>query len=354
MGVDGPPAWFGTTLATLLEGKDLDPTRVCEMMHGFLGGGCGEVEMAALLVALRIKGETPAELAAAAAVMREYMTPLEVDPGLCEQGVLDTCGTGGDGTCTFNISTATAIVAAAAGVPVVKHGNRAMSSSSGSADVLAELGVALELTPAQSAECLREVGVTFCLAPLYHPAMRHVGPVRRRLGIRTMFNCLGPLANPARADHQLIGVGRRDLLDRMANALAQLQMRRAILVHGDDGLDEVTLSGPTLVRQIEDGVVSSHVWTPDDFGLPFCPVEKLRVEGPAQSAAVIRSVLAGEEGPATHVVQANAAAALLASGRVSSLRDGVKMADEVIRSGKGQELLQGWISVTGNLASRGG
>jgi anthranilate phosphoribosyltransferase len=308
---------------------------MCELMHGVLGGQCGDVELAALLVALNVKGESVAELAAAAAVLREHMVPLDTG----RDDVLDTCGTGGDGTGTFNISTATALVVAAAGVPVVKHGNRAMSSRSGSADVLSLLGVGVEADAGSARRCLERVGMAFCLAPRFHPALRPVGEVRRRLGVRTLFNWLGPLANPANAAYQLLGVGQPEWLDRMAGALARLGTRRAFLVCGRDGLDEVSLSAPTLVREVRDGEVFTHEWTPEDFGLAPCLLADLRVDGPAASAAVIRSVLAGRDGPARRVVLANAAAALLAAGRALTLAEGVARADEAIASGAAARVL---------------
>lgn len=329
------PAWLTATLEALLERRDLSAMHMCELMHGLLGGSCGEPETAAVLVALHMKGETADELAAAAAVLREYCLPLQVG----RMDVLDTCGTGGDGSCTFNISTATALVAAGAGVPVVKHGNRAISSRSGSADVLAALGVRVELDPAAARRCLEHAGMTFCLAPQFHPHMRHVGAVRRRLGVRTLFNCLGPLANPAGAAYQLLGVGRGEWLDRLAAALARLGARRALLVCGRDGLDEVSLSGPTLVREVVGGDVKPHEWSPDDFGLAPCRLDELRVSGPEESAQTIRGILAGEEGPARRVVLANAAAALLAAERVTNLREGVDRAAEAIASGRAAKVL---------------
>src|SRR5579875_1783610 len=264
------PSWFVPTLAALLDRRDLSAMHMCQLMHGILDGGCGEAETAALLVALHAKGETADELAAAAAVLREYCLPL----GAGRDDVLDTCGTGGDGSCSFNISTATALVAAAAGVPVVKHGNRAMSSRSGSADVLAALGVRVELDAASARRCLERAGMTFCLAPLFHPRLRHLGTVRRRLGVPTLLNCLGPLANPAGAAYQLLGVGRVEWLDRLASALVRLGTRRALLVCGRDGLDEVSLSGPTLVREVTAGQVKVEEWTPNDFGLAPCRPEE--------------------------------------------------------------------------------
>jgi anthranilate phosphoribosyltransferase len=225
-------------------------------------------------------------------------------------------------------------------VPVVKHGNRAASSLSGSADVLAELGVAVEGDGRVARRCLDEAGMAFCLAPLFHPALRHVGAVRRRLGVRTLFNSLGPLANPAGAAYQLLGVGRREWLDRMASALARLGTGRALLVCGRDGLDEVSLSAPTLIREVRDGTVSAAEWTPEDFGLAPCAPDELRVAGPRQSAAVIRALLDGADGPARRVVLANAAAALIVAGRAAGPREGVARAAEAIDSGAAARVLE--------------
>jgi anthranilate phosphoribosyltransferase len=329
-------AFFAETLADLLERRDLDSERTIGVMRGVLLGALGEAEVAALLVALRMKGETADELAAAATVVRELMVPLETG----REGVLDTCGTGGDGCRTFNISTATALVAAAAGVPVVKHGNRAVSSRTGSADVLEALGVEVHDDVAACRRALDRSGMAFCLAPNFHPAMRHVGAVRQRLGVRTIFNAVGPLANPARAPYQLLGVGQPEWLDRMAQALAQLEIRRAFLVCGRDGLDEVTLTAATMVREVQRQVVSAHEWTAADFGLEPCSLDDLRVTSPEESAAVIRSVLTGKEGPALRVVLANAAAALLAAERVGSLTEGVGLARQAVRTGRAARVLE--------------
>lgn len=336
------PSWFVPTLTALLERRDLTPMHMCQLMHDIFNGACGELETAAVLVALHMKGETPDELASAAAVMREYCVPLAAG----REDVLDTCGTGGDNASTFNISTATALVAAGAGVPVVKHGNRAISSRSGSADVLSALGVRVELDALAARACLERTGMTFCLAPMFHPRMRHVGVVRQRLGVRTLFNCLGPLANPAGAAYQLLGVGRPEWLDRLAAALSRLGVRRALLVCGRDGLDEVSLSAPTLVREVTNGVVSECEWTPEDFGLAPCRMEELRVEGPKESAQVIRAVLAGAEGPARRIVLANTAAALLAAERVETLPEGVDQAAEAISSGRAAAVLDDLIALS--------
>jgi anthranilate phosphoribosyltransferase len=336
------PAWLAPTLETLFDRRDLDAAAMTQLMEALLAGECAELEVAALLVALRAKGESAEELAAAAAVLRRHCQPFPVD-----HDVLDTCGTGGDGHKTFNVSTATAFVVAAAGQPVVKHGNKAISSKSGSADVLAELGVKVAADASVARTCLAEAGMAFCLAPLYHPALRHVGEVRRRLGVRTLFNCLGPLANPARAPFQLLGVGRPEWLDRLAEALARLgETRRAFLVHSLDGLDEVSLSAPTLVRQVRGGEVTSLRWTPEDFGLEACSLDDLCVDDAAASAAVIRAVLGGEDGPARRIVLANAAAALLAAEAVADLHEGVRRSAEAIDSGRAAATLRALVKIT--------
>ena len=320
---------FTDALRMLMLRQELPPDLLRRAMTEMMTGRAGDAEMAAFLVALRMKGETAAELATAAQVLREHM--IRWDPGAV---VLDTCGTGGDGLGTFNISTATAFVLAAAGVPVVKHGNRSVSSKSGSADVLAELGFAHEGDPVKLRERLARTNLAFCFAPLFHPAMKHVAAVRKTLGVPTLFNCLGPLANPAGAKRQLLGVGRLDLLDLMADALAILGTERSLLVCGGDGLDEVTLSAPTHAVLVESGRKRRLQWQPEDFGLARVRLDDVKANDAAESAAIIRGVLAGEEGPAQRLVLANAAAGLFAAGRVDHLIDGVALARQAIRSGR--------------------
>src|SRR5262249_3362205 len=331
-----PTRWFSEVMPVLLSRRELSAQQMRGVFDELMAGRWDEAEAAAFLVALRMKGETAEELAAAAGLLRERMVPL--DPG--GRAVLDTCGTGGDDSGTFNISTATALIVAGAGVPVVKHGNRSVSSRSGSADVLAVLGVHLEGDAAWARRCLDEAGLAFCFAPCFHPALKYLAPLRRKLGIRTIFNWLGPLANPARADYQLLGVGRLEMIDPLAGALARLGPRRALLVCGLDGLDEVSLSAATEVREVCGSKVHTREWTAADFGLPACELGDLRADGPDTSAAMIRSVLACKDCPATNVVLANAAAALLAAERVESLRDGVAAAREAVRSGRAQQALQ--------------
>ena len=332
-----PPQWHAVGLPLLLERRDLPDELVRAAVADLTAGTFDEAEAAAWLTALRCKGESASELASAVTVLRGAMHRLDCP----SRPVLDTCGTGGDGSGTFNISTATALVVAAAGVPVVKHGNRSVSSRSGSADVLAALGVPVESGPAWSQAALEALGIAFCFAPHFHPALAKVAPLRRKLGVRTIFNLLGPLLNPAGAEHQLLGVGRAELLDPMAGALARLGTHDALLVCGRDGLDEVSLSGSTMVRRVRDGRVEAFEWTPADFGLDPAPADTLKADGPAASAAVIRGVLAGEDGPARRIVLANAAAALLVAGRAGSLPEGVARAEGAIDSGAARQLLAG-------------
>jgi len=305
-------------------------------LTALIQGQCGDAEAAAFLIGLRMKGESAGEIAAGALVLREHM--LRWDPQLPQ--VLDTCGTGGDETGTFNVSTATAFVVAAAGVPVVKHGNRSVSSRSGSADVLAALGIALEGDAESARRTLHDCGLAFCFAPSFHPALKHVAPVRRRLAVSTLFNWLGPLANPAGATHQLLGVGRLEMLDVIAGALAELGTGRALVICSEDGLDEVSLSAPTLVRDVCGHEVTAFEWHPSDFGLEPCTLADLRADGPAASAAIVRGVLGGQPGPCSRIVLANAAAALIAAERVTTPRDGVELAAAAIATGKAQRILE--------------
>src|SRR5262245_17134576 len=324
-----PPDWHTTGLSLLLERRDLPEPLIRTAVADLMAGTFDEAEATALLIALRVKGESASELAAAVSVLRGSMHRLDCPV----RPVLDTCGTGGDGSGTFNISTATALVVAGAGVPVVKHGNRSVSSRSGSADVLAALGVPVEAGPAWAQRSLQAHGIAFCFAPQFHPALAKIAPLRRKLGVRTIFNLIGPLLNPAGAEHQLLGVGQRELLDPMAGALARLGTRDALLVCGRDGLDEVTLSGPTMVRRVRDGRVEALEWTPADFGLEPAGRDDIQADGPAESAEIIRRVLAGQDGPARRIVLANSAAALFVTGRADGLRAGVAEAARAIDSG---------------------
>jgi anthranilate phosphoribosyltransferase len=328
-------------------GCHLSMVEMRDTIDGVMAGRFSEDQIARLLLGLNCKGETVAEVAGAAAAMRKHVTPIRSK----RTGVIDTCGTGGDGSQTFNISTAAALVVAATGVPVAKHGNRGVTSRSGSADVLAALGVNIEADVPCVQACLDELGICFCFAPLLHPAMKRVAAVRRRLSVPTIFNILGPLANPARAAYQLIGVGRAALRPLLAEALAMLGTDRAVVVHGQDGMDEVSLSGPTDATVVSEGRVLEMQWTPEEFGLPRCSREELTVEGPGQSAAVIRTVLAGRPGPDRDMVVANAAAALWTTGRSPSLPACVGHAAKAIDSGAAALLLERLVECTNRRTS---
>ncbi len=327
-------------------GSDLTALETTQAVSEIMAGAASEAAIAAFLTALRLKGETADELAGAVAAVRAPMAPWESDPdprvGAIPHPLLDTCGTGGDGASTVNISTATALVVAACGVPVAKHGNRSASGSSGSAEVLAELGVAIEAPLALLRQCLTELGITFLFAPAFHPAMRFAAPVRRQLPFRTLFNLVGPLANPARPDFQLVGVAGARPAVLVAEALVRLEVRRAAVVTGGDGLDEVTLDGVTTVHWIESGAVTRQAWSAEDFGLPRVSAAALRVSGPAASAALIRDFLAGRGGPVRHMVLANSAAGLRVAGRVATLAEGVEEAARAVDSGAAALLLERW------------
>jgi anthranilate phosphoribosyltransferase len=307
-----------------------------------MDGECSETDIASFLTALRVRGEAFEEIAGAAHVMRARATRIPCN----STNLLDTCGTGGDELHTYNISTATAFVAAGAGVSVAKHGNRSVSSSSGSADVLETLGVNLQLSPEQVGECVDEIGLGFCFAPLLHSAMKHVVPVRKALKFRTIFNLLGPLTNPAGAQFQLLGSSRIAFAEKLAAALAELGCERAFVVCGNDELDEVSLWGETTVFDVADGAVTQSTWTAGDFGLNECSVEELRVSSPEESAAKIESVLNGEPGPARDIVVANAAAGLLAVGTASSPLEGARIAQAAIDEGQAKRVLQTLIEKT--------
>ena len=316
-------------------GQDLSLDEVVEAFEQIICGRCGEAEIGRWLLALNKKGASVSEVAGAATALRRTMTPIRST----RSDLLDTCGTGGDGLGTFNISTAAALVTAAAGVPVAKHGNRAASSRSGSADVLAVLGVNVEAGVTVVERCLDELGICFCFAPLLHDAMRHVAPVRAKLGVPTIFNILGPLINPAGASRQLLGVGRPKLRMLLAEALRVLGTERSVVVHGSDGLDEVTLTGSTEVAEARGGAVRQFRWTPADFGLNAIQLKSIQVNGPEESAAMIRTVLAGESGPARDIVVANAAAALWTAEKAASPVACAALAAEAIDSGTARELL---------------
>jgi anthranilate phosphoribosyltransferase len=324
-----------TAIQQVESGGELPMERMAAVIGQIMDGRGDEEQIARLLAALHRKGETVAEVAGAATAMRQRMTPIRSS----RPDLIDTCGTGGDGSKTFNISTAAALVAAAAGAAVAKHGNRAATSRSGSADVLAALGVNIDADVPQVEACLDELGICFCFAPLLHAAMKRVAAVRKRLGTPTIFNILGPLVNPASAPFQLLGVGRPQLQPLLAEALVLLGIRRAIVVHGSDGLDEVTLTGPTAVIEAAAGRLRRFEWQPGDFGLKPAGRSEMLVSGPEESAEMIAGILTGRRGPPRDIVVANAAAALWTVGRNPSPKHCAEQAADAIDTGAARDLL---------------
>lgn len=333
------PADLTEALRALTLPRDLTAVEVEAALGEALDGRASDAAVAALLTGLRVKGETAEELAGAVQAVRSRA----VDAGLVHAGadLLDTCGTGGDGAHTVNVSTAAALIVAACGVPVAKHGNRAASGNSGSAEVLAELGVAVDAGESVVGRCLAELGITFLFAPRYHPGLARLAPIRRQLPFRTLMNLVGPLANPARPAYQLVGVAGAAQARLVAEALARLGVRRAAVVTGVGGLDEVCLAGPTSALVVENGEVAPLQWRPEDFGLGTVATEDLRVSGPSDSAARISHLLAGEPGPVRDTVVANAAAALWVVAPVGLTAAAARAAD-AIDSGRAAGLLDRW------------
>ncbi|HVT57277.1 MAG TPA: anthranilate phosphoribosyltransferase [Thermoanaerobaculia bacterium] len=322
-------------LRRLTAGESLKREEAEELFGRMMDGEVSDALKAALLVALRMKGEAVAEIAGAAAAMRRRARRILHR----RTGVVDTCGTGGDGRGTFNISTAAALVAAAAGVPVAKHGNRSVSSRSGSADVLAALGVRLEESPAAAARALEEVGICFLFAPHFHPGMREVMPVRRELALRTVFNVLGPLTNPAGARRQLLGVYAADLVEPIGQVLRELGTEHALVVHGQDGLDEITTTGPTRVCEVRAGEVSSYTLTPDALGVRRATLEQLAGGGPDENAELMRQLLESGAGPLADITVVNAGAAIYVGGLAADLPEGIERARQALASGAAAEKL---------------
>lgn len=319
----------------LVAGESLSREETEELFGALMDGQVSEPIKAALLVALRMKGEAVAEISGAAAAMRRRVIPI---PHTATR-VVDTCGTGGDGRGTFNISTAAALVAASAGAPVAKHGNRSVSSKSGSADVLAALGVKIEIDPATAGRALDTVGIAFLFAPLLHPAMREVMPVRRELGMRTIFNVLGPLTNPAGARRQLMGVYAEGLVEVIAKVLRDLGAEHALVVHGD-GMDEITITGSTTVSEVRDGEVRTFKLEPERFGIRRVRVEELAGGMPDENAALMHRVFSGEEGPLSDVTALNAGAAIYVAGLAPTLEDGYEAARASLASGAAARKLE--------------
>ncbi len=324
-------------LGLLAERKNLPRELAERVLQIMMNGGATPAQMAAILMGLRIKGETVEEIVAGATVLRAKAVKITAP-----EGTIDTCGTGGDGRGTYNISTATAIVLAACGVPVAKHGNRSVSSKSGSADVLEMLGVKLDASIPALEQCLKELGITFLMAPKFHAAMRHVAPIRQELGLRTIFNVLGPLSNPAKPDFQLLGVYDKALTEPLAHVLRTLGTKAAWVVHGHDGLDELTLTGKSFVSELKDGTVRNFEVSPEDAGLPTALLEDLKGGDASANASALEHALSGMESAYKNAVMYNAAAGLVIAGKSATLRDGAARARSAIDDGHAFRILKQW------------
>ncbi len=331
-------------IEALVAGRSLSLEEAAAVMEEIMDGQATPAQFGAFVTALRLKGETVEEIAGLARVMREKATPVEI-----ADAVVDTCGTGGDALGTFNVSTAAAFVVAGAGLKVAKHGNRAMTSKCGSADVLEALGVKIDLGPEGVRECLQKVGIGFMFAPVFHPAMKYAAGPRREIGIRTIFNILGPLTNPARAKAQVIGVSEGSLAAKMAQALQRLGCRHALVVHGEDGLDEISIGGSSTICELKEGTIISYSVAPEDFGFERASMKSIVGGSAEENAAALRAVLGGERGPKRDIVLLNAAAALVAGDRIANLREGVSLAQESLDSGRAREKLEGLIVVSQGL-----
>lgn len=335
-------------IAKLVERQDLTRAEAAALMEATMSGSATPAQTAAWLIALRMKGETAEEIAGCAETMRRHA--VQVHPHRKAE-LIDTCGTGADKVKTFNVSTAVAFVAAAAGIPVAKHGNRAVTSKCGSADVLEALGCRLELTPDQLEQAIDEIGIGFLFARSHHPAMKYAAPVRQELGVRTVFNLLGPLTNPAGASRQLLGVFSPDLVHLIANVLQELGSEEAMVVHGEPGLDELSTLGETLVVHLRDGQVHEEHLTPEQFGLRRATAQEVAApHTPEACAEVIRRLFTGEEGPALDLLLLNAAAAIVVGGKARDISEGIEVAREVIGSGAAMRLLQRYIAFTQGVA----
>ncbi|MEE8205192.1 MAG: anthranilate phosphoribosyltransferase [Dehalococcoidales bacterium] len=335
-------------IGRLIEGRSLNMGEAASVMEEIMSGEATPAQFGAFVTALRLKGETVSEITGLARTMRAKAVPVKTSGP-----VVDTCGTGGDGAGTFNISTAAAFVVAAAGLRVAKHGNRAMSSHCGSADVLEALGVKIDLNAGQVAQCLEEVGIGFMFAPLFHPAMKYTAAPRRELGIRTVFNILGPLTNPAAASAQMLGVADGSLVAKMAEVLKGLGCKHALVVHGEDGLDEITVSGITRVCELKDGAITSYSIRPEDFGLDEAASDSLKGGSAEENAALLRRILGGALGPPRDAVVMNAAAALVAGDRVRTLKEGAELAQQLIDGGQAGARLEHLIEFSRGLAQEG-
>ena len=349
-------------LLKVVERENLERSEMVAVMREIMDGEATPTLIAAFITALRMKGETIDEITGAAQVMRENVTviPLKSHPvtidnddiNLDLETILDTCGTGGDGTNTFNISTTCAFVAAGAGLKVAKHGNRAVSSCCGSADVLTELGVNIELTPEAVGRCVDEVGIGFLYAPLLHSAMKHAMPVRREIGIRTIFNILGPMTNPARAGAQVLGVYEETLTEKVAHALLNLGTKRAMVVHGMDGLDEITVTRESRISEIKDGGVHTYFMDPRDYGLKLASAQDIKGGTAKENAAITKDILSGKKGPGRDIVLLNSGAAIYVGGKAADMAGGIRLAEESLDTGAAMGKLDALVALSRELAGK--
>lgn len=346
-------------IAKVIERENLTEGEMIEVMNQIMSGECTPAQIGAFITSLRMKGETVEEITGAARVMRERATPIRVGKGVLgidrddinidRETILDVVGTGGDGTNTFNISTTVSFIVSACGVKVAKHGNRSVSSACGSADVIEKLGISLDVPPETVEKCIDEIGIGFLFAPALHGAMKHtIGP-RREIGIRTIFNILGPLTNPAGADCQVMGVYRADLVEKLAGVLHKLGCRHGFVVYGSDGMDEITLTGDTLVAEVTQSGIKLATVTPEQFGLTRCQIGALKGGDADANAKIVKAVLAGEKGPRRDIVLLNAAYALIAAGKATTPAEGIKLATESIDSGRALQQVEKLAELT-NLA----
>lgn len=338
-------------LSRLVERRDLARAEMSDVMRAMMTGEATPAQMAAVLIALRMKGETVDEITAAAEVMRGLVTPVPVESSLRER-LVDTCGTGGDASGLFNVSTACALIAAAAGGYIAKHGNRSVSSKSGSADVLETAGVKLDLGPAEVARCVQELGVGFMFAPVFHGAMKHaIGP-RKEMGVRTLFNLIGPLTNPAQAPNQVLGVFSLHWVEPLAEVLDKLGSQHVMVVHSEEGLDEISIVRPTMVAELREGMLRTYAIDPGDYGLQHDSLDGLKVKDAAESLALIRRAFEGESGPARDILCLNAAAALYVGGQAKDLREGIDRAAAVLDDGSAARKLEALAVLTQKLGAK--
>jgi len=331
-----------SALKAVTENRDLTLDEMSSVMHSLMTGEATPAQIGGFLVGLRMKGETVDEIAAAAQIMRSLVTPVSVDT----QHLVDIVGTGGDGLNTFNISTTSALVVAAAGGKVAKHGNRSVSSQSGSADVLEGLGVKIDISPVQVANCVNKIGIGFMFAPLHHKAMKHaIGP-RREMGVRTLFNLLGPLTNPAGAPNQLLGVFSKAWVVPIAQVLKRLGSTHVLVVHSEDGLDEISIAAGTSVAELRNGTLTSYSVTPEDFGFNRAPLSQIQVHSVEESVAMVRGVLDNQATPARDIVALNAGAAIYAADLSDNLADGITQAQSVLSNGAARDKLAEWVKLS--------